>query len=402
MDLQIYDWFSLAFRWFHVITAIAWIGASFYFIWLDNSLEEPPKSKKESGIKGDLWAFHGGGIYEVSKYKLAPKTMPSKLHWFKWEAYATWISGTILLCLVYYLKADLYLVPQDGFIKNQGIAILASIFFIVSGVLFYETVFRIFSLKNDHYLLLGIIIFISMSCYIATILFSNRAAFLHVGALIASIMAANVFFGIIPAQKGFISDITVNKDPKESPMLRAKLRSVHNNYFTLPVIFCMISNHYSFIYGHPLNWLILIYIIALTAYVRHYFNLKHKGERKPAILVYSVLAFFLLIFIFSLTRSFGSSEKEGAIPSPTNENIAVESTLLNLSKKHCASCHQPTPTQPGFTTAPLDLNLHTIENIIVAKDLVHNAVKSQYMPLANITNMTSKERELFLQEIDKL
>lgn len=404
MDFYLYDWLALVFRWFHIIAAIAWIGASFYFVWLDNSLEMPSEKKKESGIKGDLWAFHGGGIYEVAKYKLAPQKMPSKLHWFKWEAYTTWITGSILLCIMYYVKADLYLVSPNSIFPNTSLAIFSSLLFIASGVAVYELLFRFCSMKFNRLMIFGVISYIAFSCYFSTVLFSERAAFLHVGALIASIMAANVFFGIIPTQKEFIKQISLNEEPQEKPMLQAKLRSVHNNYFTLPVIFCMSSNHYSFIYGHPLNWLILICILGLTAYVRHYFNLKHQGQHKPHILIFSVFLLGVLTIGFSASRSqtskaFNTLEDQPHIEN--TENTQENSILLSLAKKHCMSCHHPKPTQVGFSSAPAGLNLHTLESIKLAKDSVREAVQSNYMPLGNITQMTEMERKTFIDALEK-
>lgn len=406
MEFQIYEWLSVFFRWFHVIAAIAWIGASFYFVWLDNSLELPPSWKQQKGIKGDLWAFHGGGIYEVAKYKLAPEAMPSTLHWFKWEAYTTWITGTILLCIVYYAKADLYLVSPDSIINSAPLAISASILFIASGVVVYEILFRLFALKQNTILIAGTVAYIAFSCFLATYLFSDRAAFLHVGALIASIMAANVFLGVIPAQKGFIAALNAGEEPEEAPMLRAKMRSFHNNYFTLPVIFCMISNHYAFLYGHPLNWLVLIALLALTAYARHYFNLKHKGQHKPSILIISLILFVVLIAATGISKhamqnqNTASGQRSGDSQS-SQDDVATIDPIEAIIQTHCAACHAQNPTQPGFTAPPAGLIFDSLDSMLAAKDTVAGAINSRYMPLGNITGMTEEERSALLAALEK-
>jgi len=198
IDVQYYEWLSLFFRWFHVIAAIAWIGASFYFVWLDNSLQSPSMWKQDRGVSGDLWAFHGGGIYEESKYRLAPKEMPTTLHWFKWEAYVTWITGSVLLCIIYYFNADLYLVSDHKWIRSPSLGILASLLFLFTGVMVYEILFKLLYGRKNQVFALTISLYIAVACFISVNLFNDRAAFLHVGAMIASIMAANVFLGIIP------------------------------------------------------------------------------------------------------------------------------------------------------------------------------------------------------------
>ena len=238
------EWLNLAFRWFHVVAAIAWIGASFYFIWLDLNLRPPPQWKTDQGIKGDLWAIHGGGIYEVAKYHERPAEMPVKLHWFKWEAYSTWLSGTGLLILMYYLQAQNYLVGHNTLIQSPGWAVVASAIFILGGQLIYEVLLRTPLVKRGLLIAVALLVIITAASYIAHQLFSPRAAYLHVGAMIATWMAGNVFWGIMPAQRKFVAAVSNNQAPDTHAMGFAKLRSTHNNYLTLPVIFCMLSNHY--------------------------------------------------------------------------------------------------------------------------------------------------------------
>ncbi len=408
MEIQYFEWLSLLFRWLHVIAAVAWIGASFYFVWLDNSLETPPQWKSDMGVKGDLWAFHGGGIYEVAKYRLAPGVMPNKLHWFKWESYATWITGSILLFVIYYVKADLYLVADGNWITTPSSGIAASICFLIAGVIVYEFFFRCFAMKNDVVLLCGIIAYIATACYASVNLFSDRAAFLHVGAMIATIMSANVFLGIIPAQKKFVAAINAGQMPSETMMAKAKLRSFHNNYFTLPVVFCMISNHYSFLYGHEYNWLILIGILGLTAYGRHYFNLKNTGVDKPSILVIAGLLLVILALLVSIEKPKSATVQKtidaGAVATSPNEIVAEESVsvLMTLTQQHCQGCHSKNPTQAGFSVAPAGIVFDDEASLLKSKEVAITSVKSNYMPLGNMSNMTEEERSAFITELQAL
>lgn len=241
MDPLILEWLNLAFRWFHVVAGIAWIGASFYFIWLDLSLRTPPAWKAEQGVKGDLWAIHGGGIYEVAKYHLRPQQMPHTLHWFKWEAYSTWLSGTGLLILFYYLQAQTYLVGYNSWIQSPTLAIVASVSFLVVGQLVYECLVRTPLVRNGLVFAASLVMVLLLASWLAHNFFSPRAAYLHVGALMATWMAGNVFWGIMPAQRKFIRAVSNNEPPSMAVMDFAKLRSTHNNYLTLPVIFCMID-----------------------------------------------------------------------------------------------------------------------------------------------------------------
>lgn len=408
MEALIIDWLSLLVRWLHLITGIAWIGASFYFVWLDNSLQTPPDWKKEKGIGGDLWAFHGGGIYEVAKYVSSPKVMPAHLHWFKWEAYSTFITGSLLLIIVYYLRADLYLVGNNTIINTPIKSILASLIFLTCGVLSYEVLVRKLA-ANKGLLFIGCLVcIIVFACWVATEIFSARAAFLHVGALMASIMVSNVFFGIIPAQKRFVIAIEKNEKINTTEMGFAKLRSVHNNYFTLPVLFCMISNHYSFLYGHPYNWQILVFIIAVTAYARHFFNLRHKGIIKPHILIIAA-SFTLLLFAAmawqitvkntsDVTMNPNSMESTSSInSSQINDQVDIENRTAELLATHCTICHSNTPTYAGFNAPPAGLVFETTAQLKKAKDKTIAAIESNYMPLANLTNMSTEERTLFLK-----
>ena len=380
MEAYLVDWLNLFFRWFHVIAGVAWIGASFYFVWLDLNLKTPPQWKKDKGIKGDLWAIHGGGIYEVAKYELEPQSMPEKLHWFKWEAYTTWLTGFALLCIMYYWGADQYLIDPTKMLLTQFEAIAISLGFLVGGFVFYELLVK--SPLQHSPKLFGAILFAGLvfSAYALGEIFSDRAAYLHVGALIGTIMAGNVFFGIMPAQRELVRAIEAGEKPDARPAQFAKLRSTHNNYFTLPLIFIMISNHYPMTYGHEHAWLILALISFNAAFVRHYFNLKHQGQNKPWILVAG------LVFLFGIIGYM--------LPKPVDmtDELIADNQVLEISKQRCASCHAAQPTQAGFAAAPGGIMLETLDELLVNKPRILQAVQSNYMPLANMTNMTEDER----------
>ncbi|MFT5593011.1 MAG: putative membrane protein [Oceanicoccus sp.] len=380
MEAYLVDWLNLFFRWFHVIAGVAWIGASFYFVWLDLNLRTPPQWKQDKGIKGDLWAIHGGGIYEVAKYELEPEAMPKKLHWFKWEAYTTWLTGFALLCIMYYWGADQYLIDPSKMALTQLEAIGISLGFLVGGFVFYEALVKSPLQKTPK--IFGAILFSGLifAAYALGEIFSDRAAYLHVGALIGTIMTGNVLFGIMPAQRELVRAIEAGEKPDAKPAQFAKLRSTHNNYFTLPLIFIMISNHYPMTYGHEQAWLILALISFNAAFVRHYFNLKHQGQHQPWILVAG------LVFLFAIIGYM--------LPKPVDmtDDAITDAQAVAISQQRCASCHSIKPTQSGFAAAPAGIMLENIEQLNVSKPRILQSVQSGYMPLANMTGMTEPER----------
>ena len=393
MEAYFVDWFSVIVRWLHLITGIAWIGASLHFAWLDNSLEEPDEDKKAQGIKGDLWAIHGGGIYNFNKYALAPPTWPSVLHWSKWEAYTTWITGSLLMVAVYYLQAQSYLVGSGKWIVDPNVAIAASVGYLLSGMLVYEALVRS-PLRHQAMLFAGLLaVFIGLQCWLATKLFSDRAAFLHVGALMGTIMAGNVFLGIIPAQKKFVAAVHAGQGPDPAPAAFAKQRSMHNNYFTLPVLFCMISNHYPFLYGHSYNWVILIAIIAITAYARHFFNQRNRGIVDYSILVKAFVAFILL------SGALGIERYEQQRTSVAKD--VAGGAAFALIDTHCAVCHSQTPTQPGFVVPPAGILMDDRDVILQSAAQMLTAVQTDYMPLGNLTGMTDDERAELVSWLQK-
>ncbi len=393
MESYILDWLQLIFRWLHVITGIAWIGASFYFVWLDNSLESPPQWKRDKGIKGDLWAIHGGGIYEIAKYQLAPEKMPETLHWFKWEAYTTWLTGMVLMILVFYIGADAYLIDKRVADLGQLQAIATGIGFLVAGWVLYEVLCAT-ALANNGYLLGAILIGLAVVfSYALTHLFSGRGAYIHMGAVIGTIMAGNVFRVIIPSQKALVAAIEKGEAPDPAWGIKAKLRSTHNNYLTLPVLFIMISNHYPMTYAHPNNWLVLLAIIAISAFARHYFNLEHRGIQRPSILVISLLAIAVLAYLIM-------PPMQTAVKSSRFEATQI-AEVKRILQARCTTCHSAAPTDDVFAVSPGGLALDTLLDMQQwAPRIKARSVDSEDMPLLNKTGMTDAERLLVSGWID--
>ncbi len=382
MDYLI-EWLSLFFRWFHVIAGVAWIGASFYFVWLDNHLETPPEWKLKKGIKGDLWAIHGGGFYEVAKYHLGPEQMPQALHWFKWEAYTTWLTGMTLLTIVYYFNAQSYLIAPTGTINDPLLAVLAGLAIIASAVATYECLIRTRLSQHGLYFALVMLALFAGLSWLAFYYLSPRAAYIHVGAAIGSIMVGNVFWGIMPSQQKFVAAVKANVAPDEALVMKARLRSLHNNYFTLPVIFIMISNHYPFVYANDLGWLWLICIGAITAYARHYFNLKNRGVNKPVILV---VAAGLLVLLAMVMHYQAPKVEANALVSDTQ--------VMQIVQQHCLACHAKLPTHTGLQAAPADIVLDSTAQLRLHRDRILNAaVYSNMMPMGNITGITDEQRQ---------
>jgi len=398
------DWISLFLRWFHVVAGVAWIGASFYFIWLDNNLRTPPDWKKQKGIKGDLWAVHGGGFYEVAKYEYGPEVIPEKLHWFKWEAYTTWISGFLLLSLVYYHGAAIYLIDSSVMELTPTEAISRGLGLIFGGLFIYEAACRSPLAKYPQVFAIMFLILIAAASYLATHWFSGRGAFMHVGALIGTIMAGNVFFKIMPAQRLMVDAVANKTEIDPSWGLGAKLRSVHNNYLTLPLLFIMISNHYPMTYQHHNAWLVLMAIGIVSAWIRHYFNLKHIGISRPSILITGAIGMILI-------AGWVSTPVSPKIDTSTAEKIQAPAIDLNTQQKavfdviqtHCANCHSAQPTDDMFVIAPLGLMYDTWQQIEQRAALINQrAVITKDMPLMNKTGMTQNERKIIGTWFDSL
>ena len=382
------DWLNLLVRWLHLITGIAWIGASFYFVWLDNSIKPPkPGSELEkAGVAGELWAVHGGGFYNPQKYLVAPKELPQELHWFKWEAYSTWLSGLAMLFIVYYFNASAMMVDKAVADLSSWQAISIGLGTLVVGWTVYDLLCK--SPLGRHDGLLGIVMYalIVLAAYVLSKFLSGRAAYIHVGAMIGTIMVGNVLMQIIPGQRRMVEAMRVGRSPDPIYGKRAKQRSVHNNYFTLPVLFIMISNHYGMTYSHSYNWLILAGIMAAGVLIRHFFNLRHKGVtawQYPA-------AGIAILLVVALAIA----------PKPAAQS-AANAAEVDLAKvqavvaQRCAVCHADKPTQPGFATAPAGVMLHTHELLRQhAAKVYQQAVQLKNMPIGNLTNMTDDERAL--------
>ena len=393
MDTYFLNWLELIFRWLHVITGIAWIGASFYFIWLDNSLEEPPRWKIDNGVKGELWAVHGGGIYEVAKYRLGPAKMPETLHWFKWEAYSTWLTGMALLVLIFYVGADSYLIDPSISELSRTEAITYGISFILGGWLVYELLCSTAVIRNGLAMALCLTLIAAITSWALTSLFSGRGAFIHLGAMIGTIMAGNVFRVIIPSQRALVTAIETGTELDPAWGAKAKLRSTHNNYFTLPLLFIMISNHYPMTYAHKHNWLVLLALVVISAFARHFFNLRHRGVLRPSILVTAALATGALAWAIIPVRT---------IPNTETANAMSDRQVSALISTHCVACHATQPTDPMFSAAPGGVALETISDIKRWSTQIRAvAVDSEDMPMLNKTNMTAEERQMLGQWIEK-
>jgi len=384
MDPYITDWLNLAIRFAHVITGIAWIGASFYFVWLDNHLEKPPEEKAEKGISGDLWAIHGGGFYEVAKYKLAPPVMPTTLHWFKWEAYTTWITGFFLLTLMFYVGAETYLIPT-GSDMTQMQAIAYGLGSIIVGVGTYEVLVR--TKLKDHGLLLGIILLVlgTALSYGLMQVFSPRGAYMHMGAVMGTIMAGNVFFGIMPSQRALVDAVETGTTPDSKYGLNAKLRSTHNTYITLPVIFIMISNHYPMTFNHNAGWIVLIGLILVGAAIREYFVQRHFGKNKPGLIVGALVATVAIAIAIAPQKVELSEEQKSQ-----KVSIAEVQTII---QQRCSSCHSESNTDDIFTTPQGGVVFTDAASIEQwAPRIKARVIDAKDMPFMNKTKMTEEER----------
>ncbi len=385
MDLDITPWLNLAIRWLHFITGIAWIGSSFYFVWLDNHLEKPKGPKK--GMSGELWSVHGGGFYHKQKYAVAPEQMPDNLHWFKWEAYFTWMSGFALLAVIYYLGADLFLIDKAKMDLTQAQAIGTSLAFLIGGWVFYDGLCRSPIGQNNK--LTGVIWFASLvtAAYALSQIFTDRAAFIHVGAIVGTSMAANVFMVIIPNQKKVVAALTAGEEPDPRLGQIGKQRSLHNNYMTLPVLFLMISNHYPMTFANPYNWVVLAGIGLVGVMVRHFFNLRHKGKTNWQLVAASA-ALFIAVMVFA-DQAQKQSRVELADTAVTFGDVRV------IVHRHCNSCHAAAPAHELFPEAPGGVMFDTADQVIqYAPRIMEQAVLSDIMPLGNETGMTEEERAL--------
>jgi uncharacterized membrane protein len=385
VDPYITEWLNLLVRLLHVVAAIAWIGASFYFIALDYSLRPPEDARDaQRGVGGETWEIHGGGFYRVEKFRVAPQTLPERLTWFKWEAYTTWLSGFVLLVVLYYLNPSSYLVDRQVADLAPALAVAISIGLLVLGWLVYDGLCR---LLEDHDRLLGVILaaVVILVAYGISNLFSGRAVYIQVGAMIGTWMVANVFFVIIPGHWDLVRAKEAGEDPDPAPGLRGKQRSVHNNYLTLPAIFAMLSNHVPMTYSHEYGWLILVAIMGILVAVRHFFNLRHQGR---TVWMLPVGAAFAIVLLAVAIAPPGSASSE-----PPTEQVPF-ATVRSIIQARCQTCHSDHPTRDGFSAPPLGVTFDTPEQIQAqAARIEQMAVISKAMPLNNVTGMTQAERD---------
>ncbi|SFM27048.1 urate hydroxylase PuuD [Rugamonas rubra] len=419
MELLAYgvDWLNLLVRWLHLITGIAWIGASFYFVWLDNSIR-PPKPGSDlakKGVSGELWAVHGGGFYNPQKYLVSPAELPADLHWFKWEAYATWLSGFALLFIVYYFNASAMMIDKSVADLSQWQAIGVGLGTLLLGWTVYDLLCRSPLGQKDGLLGMVMFVFIVATAFVLTKLLSGRAAYIHVGAMIGTMMVGNVLMLIIPGQRKLVEAMEQGKSPDPIHGKKAKQRSVHNNYFTLPVLLIMISNHYAMTYSHSYSWLLLGAIIAAGVLIRHFFNLRHHGRTAwgfPAAGVAILLAVAVAIAPRPVAKAApmaqaviaGGAAAIGAGHAGCNGGADAAATagaahgadfnrVQAIVTQRCVSCHAAQTTQPGFATAPAGVMLHTAELIRQnAAKINQQAVVLKSMPIGNMTNITPEER----------
>jgi uncharacterized membrane protein len=379
------EWVSIIIRWVHVVAGIGWIGSSFYFIHLDLSLKS--RANLPQGVKGDAWQVHGGGFYHMIKYLVAPAQMPDHLTWFKWEAYATWLSGFALLVLVYYMGADLYLIDKSVLDLSAPMAAVIAFGTLLVAWLFYEGLCRSPLARHEVAMSLVGYVFLVAVTYGFTHVFSGRGAFTQIGALIGTIMVANVFIIIIPYQKKTIDALIAGREPDPFWGDEGKRRSVHNNYLTLPVVFLMIANHYPLMFATRFNWLIVAIILLIGPVIRHFYNSRHEGKGSPWWTWGLAAAGMIAVAWLS---SLGPRQTvTGALPK------ADVREAHNVVFTRCSMCHMPSPVWPGVHVAPKDVVLDSPENINRHARLIDiQAVRSSAMPPGNITEITPQERQM--------
>jgi len=388
MELDITGWLGMALRWLHLTAGIAWIGSSFYFIWLDNHLRKPKNAAdSEKGVSGEVWSVHGGGFYHKQKYNVAPAEMPGELHWFKWEAYFTWISGFLLLALMYYYGASVFLVDTAKYDMSPAMAVGLGLLYLLAGWICYDLLCRSAIGRNNA--AFGLIWFalLTVSAWVLAQVFNDRGAYIHVGAMIGTVMAANVFMVIIPNQKKVVADLVAGNTPDPKLGQVAKQRSLHNNYMTLPVLFLMISSHYPQTFANPNGWLILSCLGALGWLIRHFFNLKHQGRTKYGLALLAVAGY---IAIMVLAAYFKDTAR---LDSAVEANQVSYTTVETIMKTHCTNCHGAAPTHEFFEEAPNGVIFDTKAEIVKFRQQIFDRVMiSQDMPLGNETGMTDSER----------
>ena len=389
METYLLDWANLLLRWLHVIVAIAWIGSSFYFVFLDSSLTPPEDEQlKKDGVSGELWAVHGGGFYHPVKFAVSPPKLPEHLHWFYWESYSTWLSGFALFLISYLWSPSVYLIDPNVFVWSPAAAIAGALAFLVVFWLLYDAICRTLGQSKNGDAKVGalVLVLVCVAAWLATQLFAGRAAFLLVGAMIATAMSANVFFWIIPGQRTVVADIKAGRPVDPIHGKRGKQRSVHNTYFTLPVLFAMLSNHYSFTYTHPQNWLILIGMMFAGAAIRQFFVMRHgfKLGRNAHPWPYAAAGVVVLIALIVWLRP--APVQAVAVP-----DVVSYAQLKPVIEQRCVMCHgEALQSKNVRLDSPEALKQH-------AQTVYQQVVVTKLMPMNNATGLTEEERVLFAQ-----
>ncbi|MBX3655140.1 MAG: urate hydroxylase PuuD [Ramlibacter sp.] len=406
MESYLLDWANLLLRWVHVITAIAWVGSSFYFVFLDSSLTPPVDDDlKKQGVSGELWAVHGGGFYHPVKFNVSPPRLPEHLHWFFWESYSTWLSGFALFTVSYLWSASTYLIDKSLMNWSPGAAISVAVAFLVVFWMLYDAICQLFGQKKNGDAIVGglVLVLVCVAAWLACHWFAGRAAFLLMGAMIATSMSANVFFWIIPGQKKVIAAIKAGQPVDPVHGQRGKQRSVHNTYFTLPVLFAMLSNHYSFTYSHPQNWLVLILMMFAGAAIRQFFVMRHgwKLGRNKHPLPYALVGVAVIVGVIVWLQPAPVAPRV-AIPGTTNSVAhgdhpagatgpsSYESVRKVLAQR-CYMCH-------GEQVQMKNVRLDSPEALkLRAQAVYQQAVVTKVMPMNNATGITDEERALIGQ-----
>src|SRR3954468_18408884 len=380
IDPYLVDWLDLSLRFLHVIAAMVWIGTSFYFVALDNHLR--PAGERDD-LTGESWEIHGGGFYRIEKYRVAPASIPEPLHWYKWEAYTTWLAGFALFVSLYYLQPRMYLIDTSVADISPAVAIGASVALLAVAWVAYDALCR--TLRSDALIGACVLVVVTATAYGVSHLFAARAAYLQVGAMLGTIMVANVFFVIIPAHWELIRAKEAGRDPDPAANARGKQRSVHNNYLTLPVLFAMLSNHFAFTYSHADSWLVLVWLMVIGAAIRHFFNLRHRGRNVWAIPILAAVS-LAGIAIWLQPPEMPSSAAAGT-------TVAFARAQRIVSER-CVPCHSQHPTQPGFSSPPAGVAFDTPGQIKAEASAIEQlAVVLKFMPLNNATHMTQAERD---------
>lgn len=384
METFIADWLNLILRWAHMIVGIGWIGTSFYFIALDLSLKK--RDQMNAGVMGTAWQVHGGGFYNIEKYLVAPATLPTDLKWFQWDAYLTWVTGFALLIVQYYFNANAYLIDKSVYPWLPSEAIAISIITLLTGWLVYDRLCRTRIGENTGLLALLLFLGIVGASFMLTSIFSGRGALIHIGALIGTIMAFNVFRVIIPNQKKITASLLAGQPPDPNLGMVSKQRSIHNNYLTLPVLLLMVSNHYPLLTNHPQSWILVALVLVMGACVRHFIN-RHDAHDPLQKFVWTLpVAGLALLVALVMTAPRSTAHLDGI-------NVS-EAEILQITQVHCATCHADAPTSDLFDEAPKGVQLQTIAQMRQYKDLVlAQAVHSDAMPLGNESDMTQEERD---------